>query len=96
MTIQEWCEEITRWRRRKGFVTGKDNMMEKLMLVVTELAEAAEDVRHANWEHFPEELADTAIRLFDIAGALGIDLEGAIEAKMSVNQHRPFRHGKLM
>jgi hypothetical protein len=39
------------------------------------------------------ELADCVIRIFDLCGALGLDLEGAIEAKHAYNRTRPFRHG---
>lgn len=40
-----------------------------------------------------EEMADIAIRLFDDAGAMGIDLEAAIEAKFAYNRTRSHRHG---
>ena len=88
--------DIALWREEKGFVTSKANMMEKLMLVVTEVSEAAEAVRHDNWENFNEEIADTMIRLLDITGSLGIDIDMEINRKMSVNRGRPWRHGKLM
>ena len=94
-TIEEWCHYVRLYRDSKGFITARENMLEKLMLVVTELAEAAEDVRHAKWDHFEEEIADTVIRLFDIAGSLEFDLEKAIRDKMAVNVKRPFLHGKL-
>ncbi len=84
---------ITEWRKGKGFVTNKENMLEKLMLAVTELAEAAEDVRHANWEHFGEEIADCVIRLLDICGALNINLQKELANKMRINEKRPYRHG---
>ena len=64
------------------------------MLVVTEVAEAAEDVRHEQWDHFGEELADVCIRVLDICASLGIDLEYEIVAKMLKNEQRPFLHGK--
>ncbi len=94
-SIGDWCSYIANWREKKGFITEKSNMMEKLMLVVTELAEAAEDVRTDSWDHFPEEIADATIRIFDIAGSLGIDLEEAINNKMIINQNRPYRHSKV-
>ena len=94
--LNAMASDIAAWREEKGFITGKPNMMEKLMLVVTEVAEAAEDVRHDNWEHFEEEIADTMIRLLDITGTLGIDIETAIAKKMTVNRGRPWRHGKLL
>lgn len=39
------------------------------------------------------ELADTIIRLMDLAVAKGYRLPEAIVAKMSYNQTRPYRHG---
>lgn len=67
-----------------------------LMLIGTEVAEAAEAVRRGDAENFAEELADVVIRVFDTAGALGVDLERAILAKMDTNRERPPRHGKLV
>lgn len=42
---------------------------------------------------FPTELADIVIRVFDLAGALNIDLEEVILRKMAYNETRPYRHG---
>lgn len=79
---------------------------EKLMLIVTEAAEAMEcyrDPDHAPteaWtgeggkpEGLPAELADIVIRIGDLCGALGIDLEVAVLAKMAHNERRAHRHG---
>jgi NTP pyrophosphatase (non-canonical NTP hydrolase) len=79
--------------KKNGFVTTKENMLGKLMLVVTEIAEAAEDVRHEKWEHFGEELADTMIRIMDIAANVGINLEVEIDRKMLINANREYLHG---
>jgi NTP pyrophosphatase (non-canonical NTP hydrolase) len=86
--------EIAQWRDEKGFVTEWSNMPEKLMLVVTELSEAMEAYRHNDKKNFNEEIADTYIRLFDICGSIGIDIEKEIETKMEKNKIRPYRHGK--
>lgn len=40
-----------------------------------------------------EEMADVALRLFDLAEARGIDLEEAIRRKNLYNKSRPSRHG---
>lgn len=41
-----------------------------------------------------EELADTMIRLFDLAGRYGVDLQSHTFAKMRFNSLRPHKHGK--
>jgi NTP pyrophosphatase (non-canonical NTP hydrolase) len=43
---------------------------------------------------FEDEVADVAIRLFDLCGGLGIDLEKHIELKMKYNSMRGYKHGK--
>jgi NTP pyrophosphatase (non-canonical NTP hydrolase) len=43
---------------------------------------------------FEDEIADVAIRLFDLCGGMGIDLEKHIEMKMKYNSLRPYKHGK--
>ena len=40
------------------------------------------------------ELADAVIRIADLCGQMGIDLETAIILKMDYNKSRPFKHGK--
>jgi NTP pyrophosphatase (non-canonical NTP hydrolase) len=69
---------------------------QKLMLTVSELAEAMEGDRKALMDdklpHRPMrevELADAAIRIFDLAGAFQLDIAGAIVEKMAFNQVRP-------
>ena len=43
---------------------------------------------------FQDEIADVAIRLFDLCGGMGIDLEKHIEMKMKYNSMRSYKHGK--
>jgi len=82
------------WERERPFG-------EVLMLAVTELAEAMEAYREGNpasekidgFSKIEEELADTIIRILDYAGGLGLDIEGALCAKMAYNETRPYRHG---
>jgi hypothetical protein len=44
-------------------------------------------------EGVPIELADIILRVLDIAGGKGIDIEGALRIKAAYNAHRPFLHG---
>lgn len=69
---------------------------QKLMLCVSELAEAMEghrkglkDDKLPHRDMLEVELADTVIRVFDLAGAMGYDLGGAIAEKMAFNAQRP-------
>lgn len=43
---------------------------------------------------FEDEIADVAIRLFDLCGGLDIDLQKHIELKMMYNSMRGYKHGK--
>lgn len=43
---------------------------------------------------FEDELADAAIRIFDLAEKLEIDLEWHIQQKHNYNTKRPYKHGK--
>ncbi|WFR63054.1 hypothetical protein P9222_00980 [Paenibacillus amylolyticus] len=49
----------------------------------------------ADWKPcgIPSELADIVIRVMDVCGHYGIDLEKAIQEKMAYNATRPQRHG---
>lgn len=102
-SISGLCFRAYKTAHEKGFhehtpVFGKStgdtrHILSWLMLITTELAEAAEAARKNNRENFEEELADVAIRLFDMCYVLGVDLESSIMAKMIVNEARPHLHG---
>lgn len=69
---------------------------QKLMLTVSELAEAMEgDRKNLPDDKLPHrpmrevELADAFIRICDLAGAYGLDLGGAIVEKLAFNALRP-------
>lgn len=68
---------------------------EKLLLVHSEISEACEGYRKDLMDdHLPHrkmvevELADAVIRIFDLAGAMNLDLGGAIAEKLAYNQSR--------
>lgn len=67
----------------------------KLVLIHSEISEAMEgDRKKAMDDKLPHrttievELADAIIRIGDLAGYLGLDLEGAIEEKLEYNTKR--------
>ena len=85
------------------------NKGELLALIHSEISECLEGVRknlmddklpHRKMEEV--ELADALIRIFDYAGAFGLDLEGAYQEKMAYNasradhkaEHRRSENGK--
>jgi len=43
---------------------------------------------------FEDELADVLIRVLDLCGYKGIDIESHVKAKMRYNATRPHKHGK--
>lgn len=73
----------------------KRNVPEMLMLIVSEISEAMEGYRKNLMDdklpHRPMlevELADAIIRIFDMAGGLNLDIEGAIIEKLEFNKTR--------
>lgn len=67
----------------------------QLMLIVSEVAEAMEAARKdLNDDKLPHrkgievELADAVIRIFDLSGALDLDIAGAIAEKLEYNRTR--------
>ena len=95
LTLQQWCDACHSIAKEKGFWDEKRNTGEALMLIVTELAEAMEAHRKQDHENFREELADTFIRLFDMCGGMGINIEEEIIIKSEKNKARPYKHGKI-
>jgi len=98
-SLRDWILECHETARKKGFWERERNVGVMLMLVVSELGEAIEAHRRGNFgmeqkDTFEDEIADTVIRLFDLCGGLGINLEKQMEWKMSFNKSRVKRHGK--
>jgi hypothetical protein len=112
---------VLKYIKNRFFAHGGVQVMEKLMLIVTEVAEAAEDYRRKGIPlqelyyldtddkrqpmtmeaatkgmkplGFPSEVADAAIRIFELCGQLSVDLAHAMRCKAAYNETREFRHG---
>ena len=87
------------WNNYGNLIVGDDTTRQAfisqfLMLIVSEVSEAQEGLRRGDMDNFREELADVAIRLSDLCGGLGIDLESEIMKKIEKNKNRPYKHGK--
>lgn len=79
------------------------NDLADLMLMVTEIAEAAEggrknanapDDKIPDFTIFEAELADVVLRIMDFAGGRDLRVAEAIVAKKAFNRTRPRKHGK--
>ena len=103
--LTQFSKEVFENNVAHGFWEGavdSYNKSEKLMLMVTELAEACEGLRHGNppddkltqFSSDAVELADCVIRILDYCAAYGIDIGAVIEAKHKYNVSRPYKHGK--
>lgn len=104
-SLATWTHMIHENAVQHGWWLEQRPLLETLMLVVAELVEAAEEYRNhrdmnevyvldGKPEGIPIELADAVIRILDLCGAEGIDIEAAMVSKHAYNLTRPFRHGK--
>lgn len=112
MTLNSLADEIYNISRSKGFWpdAGRDPA-EVLMLIVTEAAEAMEDIRDGKPldkmlhtvdlggvqkpKGVPSEMADIIIRTLDACAAWGIDIDAAVREKVEYNATRPALHGRV-
>ena len=119
MTLNDYRDECYEAARAKGFhddpapanpTAYRERIGNRLMLVVSELVEAHDEIRKGKPptltyfkpapadpnkpEGVPSEIVDALIRLFDLAGELGIDLDEIYALKRAYNDSRPYKHGK--
>ena len=64
-----------------------------LALIHSEVSEALEAFRGDDYGNFREELADVLIRVLDLSGGMGIDIDTEVKEKLEKNKSRGYRHG---
>lgn len=106
-SISELVIEAHENAKKHGWWDDTKSFGDCISLVHSELSEALEFYREGKAPNdlfysgisglkpdgIPAELADVAIRIFDMCGWYGVDLEKAIELKMAYNKSRSYRHG---
>ncbi len=104
-----WWENHEELRKVLLSVKGEEGLQEadllykmsRTMLMVTELSEGVESLRHGDppddkvpeFSGYTVELADTMIRILDTAARFKLPVIDAVVAKMEVNRNRPYMHG---
>jgi hypothetical protein len=109
MSINELAERVHRDAKSLGWYDeGKVRTdLETLMMVVTELAEAVDEIRDPKGSPFyisdkgkPEgwgvEVADAIIRLLDFCAYKNLNIQGIIDEKLKFNLTRGYRHGNKL
>jgi len=96
---KKYITELTRLAyltsQNNGFHENPVETGTSLALIHSEVSEALEADRKGDVENFVEELADVCIRVFDLCGSRGFDLENVLYKKMEMNKRRQHKHGKL-
>ena len=94
--------------REKGWWDDARSVGECIALICSEACEALEEARtpgnnltvdvlreDGKPEGFPSEMADIVIRVADLCGHLGVDLQEAVRRKMAFNATRARKHGRV-
>lgn len=105
MHLNELVKEAHNNAVQHGFWEPSPEIGTYIALIHSELSEALEEERAGNpliWhrgdkpEGLAVELADTVIRIADLCGYLGVDLDAVVAEKMAYNAGRPHKLWPLL
>jgi NTP pyrophosphatase (non-canonical NTP hydrolase) len=91
--LNNLAKDITAHMTKQGFWEDTDVRV-KLLLVHSEVSEAAEALRTEVTHDFVNGLADAIIRVLDICGRLGIDIDENVQIALKESEKRGWKHGK--
>lgn len=93
--VSEALEEVRKGKSmNQTYYSGKTESEDEEGIITTTIKYSdIKTAQHHKPEGVPAELADIIIRVLDIAGYYGIDMEAAVLEKHEYNKTRPYKHG---
>lgn len=95
LVVSELAEALEEYRNGHGPNEVYENLLDISGTETKPIPYGSSNISCPKPEGIPIELADALIRILDICGAYGIDIDTAVRLKMAYNLTRPHKHGKV-